>query len=112
MNIPRLAVIGVFVALIFLGICETAAHAGVNARTPAAQAPPERPCTFQNRLDIEILNGVWFECSCEALIIGTVCDWYEITSAAQEPAASRKVNRAKPKHRRIAIHVAHPAVVA
>lgn len=81
----------------------------VHARAPLAADPPNKPCTFQNRLDIEIIGGVWFECSCEALMVGTVCDWYEITSAAQEPA--RKIKRAKPHHR-IVIRIAHPAVVA
>ena len=35
-----------------------------------------------NSTKLVVINGVWFECSCEALMVGTVCDWYEITSAA------------------------------
>ncbi len=69
-----------------------------SATRPAA--PPARPCTFQNRLDIEIINGVWFECSCEALMVGTVCDWYELTSPAQAP---KRIKR--PRHFKLIVRV-------
>lgn len=71
--------------------------------------PPDKPCTFQNRLDIEIIDGVWFECSCEALMVGTVCDWYEVTSPAADPQAARRIKR---HATRISLIVARPAVVS
>jgi len=53
-------------------------------------APPADPCTFQNRMDLQITSeGVWFECVCEALMIGTVCDWYEL-GPAPDAVTARK----------------------
>ncbi|HXJ48679.1 MAG TPA: hypothetical protein VNF91_05880, partial [Candidatus Acidoferrum sp.] len=34
-------------------------------------------------------EGVWFECVCEALMIGTVCDWYELGPAPDAEAARK-----------------------
>lgn len=82
------------------------AHAGPTAKAPIARlSPPDKPCRFENRLDIEIIEGVWFECSCERLMVGTVCDWYEITSSAEDP--QHKTKRTK-THR--AWHITAPAL--
>lgn len=88
-------------------------RAASHVKAPRSANPPARPCTFQNRLDIEIVGGIWFECSCEALMVGTVCDWYEITEPAHDPHHAPTLKKhAKPKHRRVVIHAAIPAVVA
>jgi len=92
-----------FVALVGIS------RAGVTSRAPAKATPPSAPCDFQHRMDIMVIDGIWFECSCEALMVGTVCDWYEVTSPAHDP--NEKVKRTA-KHRRIIVHARIPAVVA
>lgn len=62
------------------------AHAATSVKAPVTfnVPPPSEPCDFDHRMDVIVVHGVWFECSCEALMVGTVCDWYEITSSAPE----------------------------
>jgi hypothetical protein len=62
----------------------------INGHASEVHAPPEAPCRFENRMDLAITDeGIWFECVCEALLIGTVCDWYEL-GPAPDAAAARK----------------------
>lgn len=62
---------------------------------------PVGPCeTEDDAMNIEIIDGVWYECSCEHMPYGKpVCDWYEITSPAQDPRALRKWLRRHPAMR-------------
>lgn len=53
-------------------------------------APPTSPCNWSHRMDLEITgDGIWFECVCEALQMGTVCDWYELGPAPDATAARK-----------------------
>lgn len=111
----RLHLPALIVAAFLWGYLVVPAHAESHAKVPVAHAPPDKPCHFDNRMDIEIVNGIWFECSCEALMVGSVCDWYEITEPAHDPHSPPKLKRAakaKAKHRRVVIHAALPAVVS
>lgn len=73
---------------------EPARH-GVKAPVLSAKKSyfPSGPCDFEHRLDLEIIDGVWFECVCSALVNGWDCAWYDVGEAA---VASRKpIKRAK-----------------
>jgi hypothetical protein len=74
------------------------ALANTRSPVPKSSGLPTGPCeTEDDALSIEIIGGVWFECSCEHMPFGKpVCDWYEITSAAQDPRALRKWLRRHP----------------
>lgn len=115
MNIPRLAIIGVFVALIWLGICETAAHAANHVKAPVVKAGlPVGPCNEFHVGDIEIIEGVLYECGCNVrLFIPNDCGWEEITSQAEDPMRFRRiVRRARALHHRVIVIHTLPAVVA
>lgn len=83
-KLARLAVIGVFVALIFLGICETAAHAAtpaaVHAQLPPVGPYPDAPCEDPDTHGKNIYigaDGSFWECICEHnTFIAHSCAWY------------------------------------
>lgn len=68
-------------------------HAAVHSPVPIVRAiPPDAECSrsFVGALHIDE-DGTWFECVCEMLrFVDPVCDWYEITTPAQDPRALRR----------------------
>lgn len=114
----RLHLPALIVAAFLWGYLAVPAHAASGAAAPRTHAakPPERECQHDPTVrdaaapgDLEIIDGTWFECVCELhVFVAPDCNWYEITSPAREP----KAKRAKPKHRRVVIHAALPAVVS
>lgn len=77
---------------------------------------PDRPCTLASRMDIyHAPDGTIYECVCEALVAGHVCDWYEQGWAEPLPAA-RKHRRRIParthaRSHRVVVHAALPGIV-
>lgn len=48
------------------------------AQLPPAGPYPDAPCNLASRMDIYIgPDGTLWECVCEALTTGHVCDWYD-----------------------------------
>lgn len=94
----RLALVVALFVVIALGLSygsEAARGAvpnGTRSPVPKTAGLPIGPCeTEDHALSVEIIDGVWFECSCEHMPFGKpVCDWYEITSPAQDPRGLRK----------------------
>jgi hypothetical protein len=74
-------------------------------------APPSAPCDEDHILDIYIIDGVLFECSCDQrLFVENDCEWMEITSQADDPMRFRRVVKwAKRKHLHIVVRVTPPA---
>jgi hypothetical protein len=105
--VNRAAYIGAFAALALALCTATAVHAN-----PTAQAPPivwpQGPCNLEHRMDIAIVEGMFFECQCMRLLVGYQCDWY-LVAGVSSAKLSRKI---KKPAKRIAIRAHLPAVVA
>ena len=75
--------IAIGVALIAAAIVATAVQAGPVAKAPITKAAseiewPSEPCNLEHRMDIAIVDGMFFECQCLRLLNGYQCDWYLI----------------------------------
>lgn len=92
-------------------IVPTHAHAGTQSAAPEPDPVvwPETPCRLENRMDIAVVDGLFFECTCVRLLMGHQCDWMIIAGVASRPARRIKV---KAHAKRVAIHAPLPAVVA
>lgn len=86
---------GLVTAAIIVAACVVPEHGHAAPRSPAPilyANPPGAECSesFVGALHIDE-DGTWFECVCEVLKYGPpVCDWYEITTPAQDPQALRR----------------------
>lgn len=80
-------------------VARAAVPNGTRSPVPKSSGLPTGPCeTEDDALNIEIIGGVWFECSCEHMPFGRpVCDWYEITSPAQDPRSLRRWLKGHPR---------------
>jgi hypothetical protein len=65
-------------------------------------------CNFAHRMDIQIIDGVWFECMCIALANGWDCAWVELP----EPAVTGLRKRIKVRHLRPAAYMPRRVVFA
>lgn len=83
-------------ALAATAIIAPAASATSNAAAPPV-VWPEAPCNLNHRMDIAIIQGLFFECTCIRLQDGYQCDWMIIAGVS-----SAKLSR-KPKHRRVTV---------
>lgn len=99
---------GLVTMLLIVAACVVPEHgtAATNVRAPVVRsivAPPTSPCDEDHILDIEIINGVLFECACDHMMFGPpVCEWQEITSQADDPQRFRRfVSWARAKHMHI-----------
>lgn len=92
-----------FALAVLLAVCVAAAGViGVEAAQASAppRALPTGPCDEDHILDIEIIDGVLFECSCDQRIfVANDCEWMEITSQAYDPQRAKPLKRHK--HRRL-----------
>lgn len=71
-------------------------HAGVVVKAPVVKAGdpfvwPESPCNLDHRMDVAIVDGMFFECTCVRLHIGYQCDWMVIAGVT----ASKKIKSPK-----------------
>lgn len=100
----RLALVVALLVLSGVATAHGAVPNGTRSPVPKTSGMPTGPCeTEDDALNIEIIDGVWFECSCEHMRFGPpVCEWYEITSPAQDPRALRRWLK---RHPRIHVHV-------
>jgi hypothetical protein len=108
----RVFLTGWLVFFLALGlIANTAAHAKPAAKQPDPPAVvwPQEPCNLAHRMDIAIVDGMFFECQCMRLLVGYQCDWY-LVAGVSSAKLSRKIKH--PAKKRVSIRVAHPAVVA
>lgn len=96
----RYALVVLVAACVFAGGV-TDALAGTRSPVPKlAVGPPSGPCNGEHVGDLEIIQGVWFECVCEQRVFTPpTCDWYEITSPAQDPQTLRRWLKRHPKLR-------------
>lgn len=91
-----------------LALLPAAALAG---ELPPSGPFPDRPCTLASRTNFyHAPDGTIWECVCEALSSGHVCDWYEQGWA--EPLATRKHRIPRPHHARIRVSAAPRLVIA
>lgn len=93
--------IGIAAVMALFWMFDSGAQAAVRAPVPVVRtqvAPPTSPCENADHVgNLEIIEGVWFECVCEKRIYTPdTCDWYEITSPAVDPTQLRKWKRAHP----------------
>lgn len=104
MTTKRLLICCVALVALAIGI-QVDAQAGTSARPPVTL--PSGPCDEDHILDIEIIDGVLYECSCDQRIFTeNDCSWQEITSQADDPMRFRRVvKRAKARHRHIIVRV-------
>lgn len=99
MNIPRLAIIGVLVAAIWLGILETAAHAAtpvaVHSHLPPVGPYPDAECNYESSGDVYIgADANFWECICEKrTFIPDDCAWYN-----QGPVSASLKRRLKARY--------------
>jgi hypothetical protein len=85
---------GLATAAILVAACLVPEHgdAAVRPELPPAGPFPDAPCTLASRMDIYVgPDGTFWECVCEALKSGHVCDWY----ATSEPNELRKRVKAR-----------------
>lgn len=107
----RVSLAGLVAGIVLALGTATSVHAAVNVRTPPAPTVmkniiwPDAPCTVDNRMDVAIVDGMFFECQCLALASGFQCDWYliagvdEITSL-RKYTLKRKIRKPRPYLRR------------
>lgn len=56
------------------------------AQLPPVGPFPDAPCNLANRMNVYIgPDGTLWECVCEALTSGHVCDWYDQGSVRTKP---------------------------
>lgn len=89
-KLARLAIIGVLVCLIFVGIAETAAKADAKAATPDIEWP-QSPCNLANRMNIAVIDGLMFECVCSRLQVNYECSWWIVAGVTS--AKSKRIKR-------------------
>lgn len=90
---------GLLTAAILVGACLVPEH-GDAAQLPPSGPFPDAPCTMASRMDIYIgPDGTLWECVCEALKAGHVCDWYD-----QGPATAAR-NARRRKRALVRLHV-------
>ena len=104
-----------FLLVVAMSVCVVVACAiELTAAKAAAPAPitwPTAPCNLAHRMNVAIVDGLFFECTCVRLLVGYQCDWM-IIGGVDEPALSRKrIVKHPAKHRVIRIY-AHPMVTA
>ncbi len=71
---------------------------------------PDSECTLANRMDIAVVEGMFFECQCMRLQDGYQCDWY-LVAGVESPAELRKRIKRTKLHSHRVIH-ARPSVIA
>lgn len=90
-------------------------HAATHVKAPVVKAGlPQGPCDENHILDIEIIDGVLYECGCDKRIfVPDDCGWQEITSQAEDPMRFRRLIRiALAHHHRVIRIYVLPAVTA
>ena len=79
---------------LFAGLAVALVTAAAVHAAPPVHAPPSAPCNSDHIMDLFITDdGVWFECVCERLPMGLVCDWYELGPAPDAKAARNRLWR-------------------
>lgn len=82
-------------------------HAASTAKAPPI-VWPDSPCDLAHRMDVAIVDGMFFECQCMRLLVGYQCDWY-LVAGVSSAKLSRRIKRPV---MRVMVHAARPAVVA
>lgn len=107
MRIGRLMLVGVVVGLLWVGIAETAAKADTKAAAPDIQWP-QSPCNLNHRMDIAIVDGLFFECVCSRLQVNYECSWWIV--AGVDPITRKRIKRRHAPH--VTRIYVRPSVVA
>lgn len=104
-----------FLLIVAMGVCVVVACAIELDAAKAAESPPmiawpTGPCNLAHRMDVAIVDGMFFECQCTRLLLGYDCSWY-LVAGVDEPALSRKRVIKHPAKRHVVRIYAHPGVV-
>lgn len=90
---------GLGTMLLLCAACVVPEH-GHAGQLPPSGPFPDAPCNLSSRMDIYIgPDGTLWECVCEALKAGHVCDWYD-----QGPVAGARNSRLR-KRALVSLHV-------
>jgi len=88
-TLRTLAIVALIGAVMWIAIIAGISHA---EELPPAGPYPDRPCTLANRMDFyHAPDGTLWECVCEALKTGHVCDWFTVGTV--KPLATRTHHR-------------------
>lgn len=58
---------------------------------------PDGPCDLAHRMDIAIVDGMLWECSCARLLIGYQCDWFLIAGVDTPAKKARRIRMPRPR---------------